>query len=332
MARAIVQLKLAEPCDALQLVRRDKPTPSPGQVLVRITVRPINPTDLVNIRNGGVPKLPYHQPPVMGCEGFGIVEEIGSGVTKFTPGQRVIPLVYLQHHRTGQGSWQDYMVLSEDDIVAVPESVSDEAASQFFLNPWTLYGILDDIAVPKGEYILQTAAGSVLGRQVIQLAKHWGIKTINIVRRDKLKEELKALGADEVINSETEDIAQRVHGITSGKLAYAAIDAVGGTLTKMVAASVRDEGIVLIYGVLSSWNIEVRTIDLFRGVQVKGWFIFNYISKQGKKNHVCGEVMKLFEEKVITPAVGKKFPLEDFLAAIEESEKESRGGKVLLIS
>ncbi len=69
--------------------------------------------------------------------------------------------------------WRDHgsnTFVREELVWAVPDSISDEAAAQFVINPWTLYGMLTDLKVPKGEYILQTAAGSVLGRQVIQLA------------------------------------------------------------------------------------------------------------------------------------------------------------------
>lgn len=65
---------------------------------------------------------------------------------------------------------------------------------QFLVNPVTVVGMLEELAVPAGEYLLQTAAGSVLGRQMIQVAKHRGIKTINVVRRQELVAELKALG------------------------------------------------------------------------------------------------------------------------------------------
>lgn len=62
-------------------------------------------------------------------------------------------------------------------------------------SPITVYGMVAEVlAVPEGEWLLQTAAGSVLGRQIIQLAKHRGVKTINVVRRPDLVDELKALG------------------------------------------------------------------------------------------------------------------------------------------
>ncbi len=68
------------------------------------------------------------------------------------------------------------------------------AAAPAQINPVTVYGMLQELAVPKDEWLLQTAASSVLGRQVIALAKHHGIKTINVVRRADAVQELKDAG------------------------------------------------------------------------------------------------------------------------------------------
>jgi NADPH:quinone reductase-like Zn-dependent oxidoreductase len=191
-----------------------------------------------------------------------------------------------------------------------------------------VYGILTDLKVPKGEYVLQTAAGSVLGRYLIQLAKHWGIKTINIVRRAEQKEELKALGADEVISTDNEDVATRVKEITGGKLAYAALDAVAGILTKQVTASVRDGGQVFIYGVLGGWDATVGVGDLFRGVRVAAWRLRNSLPERFEE--YIDKVSKLIEAKIIVPLEGESYDLADFQLAIKKSTEVARGGKVFL--
>lgn len=104
-------------------------------------------------------------------------------MTKLKEGQRVVPFL-LHHGEQGNGSWQEYVSVAEDYVWPVPDSVSDESAAQIVINTWTAFGMVEDLKIPKGEYLLQTAAASVLGRYVIQLAKHYfGIKTINVVRR-----------------------------------------------------------------------------------------------------------------------------------------------------
>ena len=98
----------------------------------------------------------------------------------------------------GNGAFQEYILLDEKLVWPVPDDMSDETAAQFVINPWTSYSMLKDLQVPKGDYMIQSAANSTLGKQIISLAKHWGIKTINVVRRPEAKAELKSLGADEV--------------------------------------------------------------------------------------------------------------------------------------
>ena len=76
----------------------------------------------------------------------------------------------------------------------IPEEIDEEAASQLAINPMTVRGILHVLQIPEGEYLLQSAAGSALGRQLIQMSKHYGVKTINVVRRQEQREELSRLG------------------------------------------------------------------------------------------------------------------------------------------
>jgi trans-2-enoyl-CoA reductase len=252
-------------------------------------------------------------------------------VTKLKLGQRVTPFLYHDAQQ-GEGSWQDYVEVPEDAAWPVPDSVTDEAASQFVINPWTAYGLIEDLQVPKGEYLLQTAAGSVLGRQVIQMAKHyWGIKTINVVRRAEQKAELKALGADEVISSSDEDVVSRVKEITHGKLAYGAIDSIGGEFTKTVGSCVRSWGTVILYGSLGgTFDATVGLSDLFRGVKLSGWTLFNYIEDQSRQTRFIREVGRLMEEKVVEPLSGERFDLADIEEALKWSEKNAGGSKVML--
>ena len=93
-------------------------------------------------------------------------------------GQRVVPLFIFgdKYLSGGKGSWADYVVFRSSDVFPVPDGVTDEAAAQFVVNPWTAYAMLKELAAPAGEYVIQDAAGSVLGRQFIQMAKSMGVK------------------------------------------------------------------------------------------------------------------------------------------------------------
>lgn len=99
------------------------------------------------------------------CFGFISLSQIGEGVTAFQGGERVVPVIYWSYLvGKGQGAWQDFIEVAETDLIFLPESISDEAASLFIISPWTVYGLLKDLAIPRGEFLLQTAGGSVIGR------------------------------------------------------------------------------------------------------------------------------------------------------------------------
>ncbi len=128
------------------------------------------------------------------------------------------------------------------------------------------------------------------------MAKHRGVKTINIVRRRELGDELLALGADEVIVSTEEDVVARVKEITGGEGAYGAIECVGGELFATVTSSVRNGGTVIIYGAMSGLEVRRRAeaVAPFRTVC------------ESKHSTACGVLPPLLP--VLTPALGKLHP------------------------
>jgi trans-2-enoyl-CoA reductase len=220
--------------------------------------------------------------------------------------------------RKGNGTWQEYICLDEGYVWLLPDRITDEQAAQIVINPWTAYSMVKDLgAVPKGEYLVQSAAGSTLGKQVIALAKHWDIKLINIVRRAEQKAELKASGADEVICSAEEDVAARVKEITGGKGAWGALDAVAGTMTQTLASCVRDGGQIFVYGVLGGFVSCISVMDLFRNVQVAGWTLSKVRNDPVRREACAAEVAAL---------------MRDFKSAMARAEKAGSSCRVLLAS
>ncbi|KAH9564287.1 hypothetical protein CY35_04G017700 [Sphagnum magellanicum] len=235
-----------DPLKACSLVEKVTPVPGKDEVLIHMLCRPVHQGDVLSVQGRYPHFVPKKFPITIGIEGVGKISEVGEDVTNVKVGQRVYPLL-SKTAETDQGSWQEYVVVPALRVIPIPDSVSDESASQFFGNPWTVYSMIQILQVPKGEYVIQSAAASVLGRMFIQLAKHKGIKDSQI-------EELKAIGADEVINYIKEDVVDRVKQLTGGKLAYAGIDC-------LVASSVRTSGEVLLFGILQSSVLKMECMD-----------------------------------------------------------------------
>ncbi|CAL5222399.1 g4758 [Coccomyxa viridis] len=302
------------------------PQPSDNEALVKMLLSPVHPYDIHQI---AAASEDHREPPkplpfVAGVEGLG---EILSSSGAFKKGQRVIAVPWPS------GTWQQYMAVPEKTLMAVPDGVSDEAAAQFWANPLTALGLMEDAAVPQGQYLLQTAAGSVLGRMVIALAKRSGVKTINVVRRSAQKQELLDIGGDVVIATDKEDMLEKVVELTDGQGAYAALDAVAGPGFQQVLASVQKSGLVISYGILSSSQITLDVMPLLRQAKkVHGWTLFDWLMRDGEdgaKRHMQ-HMWELFLDGTIEPLTGTKYPLHHVLEAIKESEREARGGKVIL--
>ena len=185
--------KTGQPADVLQVVQKPTPLPASGEILVKIIASPINPSDIsfVQGRYGIRPELPSGA----GFEGVGVVDAVGEGV-RLPVGSRV--------SFTGVGSWGEYVVVNQKAAIPLPDAIPDEIAAQLFVNPFTAWAMVEESGVQAGEWLMITACGSAYGKLVIQLCKKKGIKTIGTVRRDDLNEDLKKLGLDEVVNTETE--------------------------------------------------------------------------------------------------------------------------------
>lgn len=322
--RAITFDKFGEPAEVLSVGSRPRPTPQSDEVLLRMQFRPINPSDMATIRGfyGRLPKLPA----VPGMEGMGVIEAIGEKVSGFEAGQRVIPLGM-------NGTWQTYGTINAQQLVPVHPNVSDEAAAQFVANPVSAWVMLTQaLALKEGDWLLQTAAGSTLGRLVLQLAKLKGYKTVNFVRRREQVDELLALGADAVICTADDDVVEQVKSVTGGG-ATGAIEAVGGATGALAASSLRPGGKMLVYGQLSGEPTALNWGEmLFRGTIIEGWWLTHWFraTPQPQILQSLIELMTLMANGDLTPPVEATYDLADIVAAVTHSETPGRSGKVLL--
>jgi NADPH2:quinone reductase len=317
--------EFGDPSEVLRVEDVERPAAGPGQVLVRMRARPVNPSDLLTVRGlyGSLPQLPA----TPGLEGMGEVAEAGEGVTHLKAGQRVIPLGVA-------GTWQEYVVAGAAQTIPVPDSVNDQTAAQFVVNPLTAWIMIEELNLQPGEWLLQTAAGSTLGRVVLQLARLRGFKTINVVRRREQAEELKALGADEVIATDEEDLVERVREITGRAGLTKAMDAVGGETGGAVVRALGRGGVLLVYGLLSMEPMPVDsgrmifTTSTIRGFWLGDWF---RSAAPERQQAVTSELLRLMATGEVVPPVEAEYPLDEVLAAVAHSVRPGRGGKVLLV-
>jgi NADPH:quinone reductase-like Zn-dependent oxidoreductase len=248
-------------------VEDDVPAPEParGEVLVRMIASPVNPSDLMYI--GGKYGLQPRLPATPGFEGVGIVERSGGGVLGWLrKGKRVAVI------NDRLGNWGEYTVTKARQVVPVPDSIADEQAATFFVNPATAVVMTRSVlCVPRGAWLLQSAAGGELGKMVIRLGKKHGFRTLNVVRRREQVEELKALGADAVVVESDGPLPEQTAKIAPEGIRFA-IDPVGGRTGSEVIASLTPGGRCLLYGSLSDEPISVHPRHMLsNGVRVEGF-------------------------------------------------------------
>jgi NADPH:quinone reductase len=319
--------EFGNPAEMLRVEDVPRPTPEANQVLVRLRARSINPSDLLTVQGfyGALPRLPA----TPGLEGMGEVAAVGDGVKHLSAGQRVIPLGV-------QGTWAEYVLAHENQLIPVPEGVNDQTAAQFVVNPLTAWIMTtEELGLKEGEWLLQTAAGSTLGRVVLQIARLRRFKTINVVRRREQVEELRALGADEVICTADEDLAKRVKEITGREGLTKAVDAVGGETGGAVVSALGRGGVMLVYGLLSMQPMPVDSGRMiFTSTTIRGFWLTEWLRTAApeKLQSVTTELLGLMAAHEIVPPVEAEYELTDVLAAVEHAQKPGRSGKVLLVS
>jgi NADPH:quinone reductase-like Zn-dependent oxidoreductase len=329
--KAIVFEQFGEPREVLKL--RDVPTPpssAAGEVRVRMRMSPINPSDLMTVRGvyGRLPSLPA----TPGFEGVGIVDAVGSGwlakLRGIKPGRRVAVL-------NGKGgNWQEFVVLSARQVVPVPDDLPDEQVAAFFVNPATALVMTQRVLhVTRGGWLLQSAAGSALGRMVIRLGKHFGFHTINLVRRKELATELKQLGADEVLSTSEDKIVARVQEITHGAMVPCALDCIGGPGVIDVIQTLAPQGRLLVYGTLAFEPTPLDTRTLMFGQRaMEGFWLSEWVKQQGilRMLGLFRQITSLLRVGVVTTPVAATYGFDQMPQALEHVERAARGGKILL--
>ena len=140
----------------------------------------------------------------------------------------------------------------------MPDDLPDEQVACFFVNPATVLVMIENVLqVPRGAWLIQTAAASALGKMIVKFGKHAGFRTLNIVRRAESAAELRQLGADAVVDTTLEKLEERVPAIVGTEGVRFGVDAVGGGLAGHVLDLLAPGGRLLNYGVLAGEPIRV---------------------------------------------------------------------------
>jgi trans-2-enoyl-CoA reductase len=308
---------------ALSLEEIPALAPGAGEVLVRMLAAPVNPADL-NVIEGTYGELPA-LPCTIGNEGVGVVEQMGSSVHGLSVGQTVLPLSF--------GTWAEKIVVPAEALIVLPDGLDSLQAAMLAVNPATAWRMLHDFALLEpGDWIVQNAANSGVGRAVIQLAKALGLRTLNVVRRVELVEELEKIGGNVVITEET-NLRDQVQALCGGKAPKLALNAVGGPSALNLANALAPGSPLVTYGAMGRQPLKIpNSLLIFKNLSFHGFWL-----RRWKETAHPGEVRETYQKLsayllagVLHTPVHKTFPLSQALEAVAEAAREKRSGKVLL--
>ena len=199
--------------------------PGPGEIVFDVLAFPINPADLSFCR--GSYRFAPEFPATPGAECVGRVRAVGAGVSDLKPGDLVINLQ--------RENWAQARRVRAEDAIPIPSGTDLLQAAMLRINPPTAMLLLEDhAALQPGDCVIQNVANSAVGRHIIVLAKARGVRTINVVRRDDVADELRALGADAVLRDGT-DLPERAREAARGAPIRLGIDAISGEATRRIA-------------------------------------------------------------------------------------------------
>jgi NADPH2:quinone reductase len=331
--RALIFTETGEPNSVLKLEETSAPPLAPGAALVRVLLTPIHPSDLHMVRGryGYQPELPASP----GIEGVGIVEAVGPGADGPAVGTRVV-FVDTWH------IWREQIVCPVDKLVPVPDGLDDAAAATSCTNPLTAWALTrSSHNLGEGDWLLQTAAASSVGKLVLQLARQYRFRTINVIRRREQETIVRNLGGNEVICTDEEDLRSRLRELTAGKGVERAIDCVAGELGAEIARNLAPAGTMLVYGALSSH----RQTDpakfamplfapqlIYRMATVRGWWLPRWVSSRplAEVRAAASALLTMLSSGALTPPSIVRYPLKDFQEAVRLADGEAGQQKVLL--
>ena len=297
------------------------PVPTANQLLVKVAASPINPSDLGFIMGKYAFKRPL--PATPGNECSGIVALDPSGLMQ---GRKVACL----SEATAQGAWAEYVLTARDNAVEVPEAIHLQQAACFFVNPLTAAMFREVLLRERHKAVMQTAAGSALGKMIIRVCKHLGVPLVNIVRRPA---QAASLQADYVLCSSDSDFSSRLMSLCKQLNVTCAFDAVSGEMSGQLLKALSDKGVLYMYGSLSELPASDMPAEdfIFKQKRVAGLFLTAWLRSMEKeeKRRLYSETMKDLPSLYATE-ISKQFALEEVQQALEFYQKNMSLGKVII--
>jgi mitochondrial enoyl-[acyl-carrier protein] reductase / trans-2-enoyl-CoA reductase len=302
----------------------DVGAPGPDEVVFEILAFPINPADLLTI-SGGYAVRPS-LPATLGAEGVGRLVAVGAEVEGLASGDLVISLA--------RDNWCQRRRLPAAQVVRVPADADPHQLAMLKVNPATALMMLRNyVDLQPGDWVIQDAANSGVGSNLIRLARADGVRTVNVVRRAALAAPLEAIGADVVVVDDP-DLAERVKVATGGTPPRLAIDAIGGSVVMRLADCLAEGGTVVNYGLLSGEPCMLAGHHtVFKGITLTGFWLQKMLSAMARRDldSLYADLASRVRSGALAVAIERTYPIEEIGAALAHAGRAGRSGKILVL-
>jgi NADPH2:quinone reductase len=308
-----------------QLQYEDVTTPQPGEgeVLLKIAAAGLNFLDTYHRTGLYTHPLPF----TLGVEGSGIVEAIGTGVTKFKVDDRV---AYV-----GQpGANAEYAVVPASRLVKVPAELDLMTAAALMVQGMTAHYLLHgSYQVKAGDTVLIHAAAGGTGLLLVQIAKRLGATVIGTVSTEEKAQQAREAGADHIILYTQADFEEETKKLTDGKGVHAVYDSVGKTTFDKSLNVLRPLGYLVLFGQSSG---VVPSFDIARLASGGSLFLtrpslFDYIAERKDLLWRAGDVLNWTANGELKIRIDRQMPLAETAEAHRLLENRQTSGKVLLV-
>ena len=310
--------------EVLDVVDLPRPSPGPGQVLVRNEAIGLNFVDTY-MRSG---LYPVNLPTVLGSEGAGVIEAVGPGVSTLNPGDRV------GYGVGGVGAYAEFHVVPADRAARLPDGVSARTAAAAMLKGMTAEFLLRRCyALKSGEVILVWAAAGGVGLILSQWAKAIGATVIGCVGSPAKVDLARSHGCDHVILYKDEDVAARVRQITGGAGVRVSYDGVGKASFDASLKSLGRRGMLVSYGNASGPAPAVEPLALSRGgsLYLTRPTLYDYVTTAQEHDASAAALFEVIASGAVKIQIGAEFPLRDARKAHEAIQSGETTGSTLLI-
>jgi len=293
-----------------------KPSPGPGQALVKIVASGVNYIDIY-FRKGVYPAPP---PIVLGSEGAGTVEAVGPDVTNVASGDRVA-------YAMARGSYAEYAVVPAWQLVKIPPSVDFQTAAAAMLQGMTAHYLTHSTYPLKpGDSCLIHAAAGGTGRLIVQMAKMLGARVVATVGTEEKAEQAKETGADEVIIYTKEDFTAKAKGM------HVVYDSVGQSTFMKSLDCLRPRGMMVSFGNASGPVADFAPLILSQkgSLYLTRPSLANYSTTAEELDWRANDVLSWIAQGKLKLHIHKVYPLADAAEAHRDLEGRKTTGKLLL--